>query len=145
LLQAAPLLEVPVVVTEQYPKGLGPTIPAVASHLGDAPVIEKTAFSCWGEEAFRAKVREIGRDQIIVAGIEAHVCVLQTVLDLLAGGYEVHLVTDAVGSRARRNYEVAVRRADQAGALLASTEMVLFQLLRDATAPQFKAVQRLIR
>jgi nicotinamidase-related amidase len=145
LLQGAALLRVPAIVTEQYPKGLGPTIPTVAEHLGDAAVIEKTAFSCWGEEAFRTKLQETGRREIILAGMETHVCVLQTVLDLLAAGRSVHLVADAVGSRNLRDYEVALRRMEQAGALPATTEMVLFQLLRDARAPEFKAVQKLIK
>lgn len=138
LLEGARILELPVVVTEQYPKGLGRTAPEVG--IGDEHPIEKTVFSAARAEGFDLH----GRGQAIVCGIEAHVCVSQTVLDLLADGLEVHVPADAVGSRHRSDYELGLRRMDDAGAQLGSVESVLFELLARAGTPEFKAVQKLI-
>ncbi|HUH81821.1 MAG TPA: isochorismatase family protein, partial [Solirubrobacteraceae bacterium] len=138
LVEGARILGVPVIATEQYPKGLGHTAPEVG--LGDQAPIEKTVFSAARAEGFDLQ----GRRQAIVCGIEAHVCVSQTVLDLLAGGLEVHVPADAVASRHRSDYELGLRRMDDAGAQLGSVESVLFELLERAGTPEFKAVQKLI-
>jgi nicotinamidase-related amidase len=141
LVQAAGTLGVPVVVTEQYPRGLGDTVPEVASHLGDAPRLPKTAFSAVRAEGFDLG----GRDQALVCGIEAHVCVAQTVLDLLAGGSGVQIATDATASRAAADRDTALHRLEQAGATLTTVEAALFELLGAAGTPEFKTVQELIR
>ena len=142
LVQGAAKIGIPVVVTEQYPKGLGATAPEVAEHLpaGVEP-IAKTCFSAAEADGFDLG----GRDQAIVCGIETHVCVNQTVLDLVDAGIEVHVVSDAVGSRTRENRELGLHRAEQAGAILTSVETALFELLRNAQAPEFKEVQGLVR
>ena len=142
LVQGAAKIGIPIVVTEQYPEGLGATAPEVAEHLpaGVEP-IAKTCFSAAEAEGFDLG----GRDQAIVCGIETHVCVNQTVLDLVDGGIEAHLVSDAVGSRTEENRELGLHRAEQAGAILTSVETALFELLRNAQAPEFKEVQGLVR
>jgi len=140
------LLGVPVVVTEQYPKGLGHTAGEVLALLprGCEP-IEKTAFSSCGAQAFVSKLEEAGARQILVCGIEAHICVTQTVIDLLARGFEVHLLVDCITSRKRESKEVALARLKQAGAVPSNLEMALFEMMRTADSPQFKAVQSLIK
>lgn len=142
LLDAASLLGWPVLASEQYPRGLGPTIPSVASRLADAP-LEKLAFSCYGCEAFAAEVAEY-RD-VVLCGIEAHVCVLQTALSGLGAGQRVFVAADAVTSRAVRNRELALAQLRAAGAVVASTETLLFQLLQTAGTDVFRAVSRLVK
>jgi nicotinamidase-related amidase len=142
LARGAGELGVPVVVTEQYPKGLGSTVAEVAEHLPDeARRLEKVRFSASDADGFDLA----GRDQAIVCGIEAHVCVAQTVLDLIESGTEVHLVADAVGSRNEGDAALALRRAERAGATLTSVEAVLFELLGGSDAAEFKAVQELVK
>ncbi|MGZ8666952.1 MAG: isochorismatase family protein [Solirubrobacterales bacterium] len=142
LVQGAVAMGVPIVVTEQYPQGLGRTVPAVAGHLppGAEPV-EKVRFSAAEAEGFDLG----GRDQALVCGIETHVCVNQTALDLLERGLEVQVVTVAVGSRTAQNREVGLHRAERAGAGLTSVEMVLFELLGGSDAPESKQVQELVK
>jgi nicotinamidase-related amidase len=138
LLQGARLLGLPRVVSEQYPKGLGRTAPEVG--LEDEHPIEKTVFS-----AARAQGFDLGgAEQAIVCGIETHVCVSQTVHDLLAQGIEVHVPADAVGSRHPLDYERGLERLERAGAVVSTVEAALFELLERADAPEFKAVQKLI-
>ncbi len=138
LVQAARLLQIPMLVTEQYPKGLGPTAAELAIEEGQP--LEKTVFS-----AARARGFDLfGRTQAIVCGIEAHVCVSQTVLDLLHRGIEVHLPADAVGSRHELDCERALQRLQLAGATVTTVEAALFELLERAGTAEFKAVQRLI-
>jgi nicotinamidase-related amidase len=138
LVQAARLLDVPRLVTEQYPKGLGHTAPEVG--LRDEQPIEKTVFSAARADGFDLN----GRDQAIVCGIEAHVCVSQTVHDLLAQGVEVHVPADAVGSRHDVDYNRGLERMERAGAVVGTVEASLFELLERAGTPEFKAVQKLI-
>jgi nicotinamidase-related amidase len=138
LLAAARILGVPALVSEQYPKGLGPTVPELG--LQDEPRIEKTVFS-----AARADGFDLGdARQALVCGIEAHVCVSQTVHDLLAQGVEVHVPADAVGSRHVLDYERALERMERSGAVVSTVEASLFELLERAGTPEFKAVQKLI-
>jgi nicotinamidase-related amidase len=138
LLQAARILDVPRVVSEQYPKGLGHTAAEVGLE-GERP-IEKSVFSAARAEGFDLA----GRDQAIVCGIEAHVCVSQTVLDLLERGIEVQIPADAVGSRHGIDYERGLERLERAGAVVTTVEAALFELLERAGTPAFKAVQKLI-
>jgi nicotinamidase-related amidase len=142
LVRGAGELGIPVIVTEQYPKGLGPTVPEIADHLpAGTTALDKVRFSASEAEGFDLA----GREQAIVCGIEAHVCVGQTVLDLLEGGTEVHLVADAIASRDAGDAALALRRAERAGATLTSVETVLFELLRGSDAPEFKRVQELVK
>lgn len=144
LQQAAIELQMPMLATAQYVKGLGGTIPELAERLS-APAIEKMTFSCCGEPAFPAELQRLGRRQVIVTGMETHVCVLQTVLELLEAGYTVHVVSDAVMSRKKENWQIALGIAQQAGAIITSTEAVLFQLLRVAGSDEFKKLSKLVR
>ena len=142
----ARLLNVPVVVTEQYPKGLGRTAAEITAALapGSEPV-EKTAFSSCGAQEFVARLGETGATQILVCGIEAHICVNQTTHDLLARGFQVHLLADCITSRTPRNREAGISKMQRSGALPSTVELALFELLRDARHEQFKAIQKLIK
>jgi nicotinamidase-related amidase len=144
--QGAQLLGVPVIVTEQYPKGLGPTATEIRAALpaGLEP-IEKTAFSSCGAREFLAQLEQAGARQLLVCGIEAHICVNQTTHDLLAAGYQVHLLTDCITARTTANKQIGLAKMHASGALPASIELALFELLRDARHEQFKAVQKLIK
>ena len=142
LVEGADALGLRIVVTEQYPKGLGSTVPEVAEHLPDSVrAVEKVRFSAAEADGFDLG----GRGQALVCGIEAHVCVNQTVLDLIDDGVEVHVAGDAVGSRTAENRELGLHKAERAGAVLTSVETALFELLRGSDAPEFKQVQALIR
>ncbi|MEJ7789725.1 MAG: isochorismatase family protein [Thermoleophilaceae bacterium] len=142
LVQGAKALGVPVIATEQYPHGLGETVPEVVEHLeaGVRP-LEKTVFSAAGADGFDLA----GRDQVLLCGIEAHVCVSQTAHDLLDDGVEVHVARDAVTSRTEENAELGLRKMEGAGAVLTSVETALFELLGAAGTQEFKAVQRLVK
>jgi nicotinamidase-related amidase len=142
----AQLLGVPVVVTEQYPKGLGRTAAEITAALapGGGP-IEKTAFSSCGAQEFVARLERTAARQILVCGIEAHICVNQTTHDLLARGFQVHLLTDCITSRTGRNREVGISKMQRSGAVPSSVETALFELLRDARHEQFRAIQKLIK
>jgi nicotinamidase-related amidase len=142
LVQGADAMGVPIVVTEQYPKGLGKTVPEIAEHLpqGVEP-IEKVRFSAAEADGFDLS----GRDQALVCGIESHVCVNQTVLDLIDDGVEVQVVGDAVGSRSDENRDLGLHRAERAGAVMTSVETALFELLRGSDAAEFKQVQALVK
>jgi nicotinamidase-related amidase len=142
LVEGADALGLPIVVTEQYPKGLGSTVPEVAEHLPDSVrPVEKVRFSAAEADGFDLS----GRGQALVCGIEAHVCVNQTVLDLVDDGVEVHVAGDAVGSRTAENRELGLHKAERAGAVLTSVETALFELLGGSDAPEFKQVQELVK
>ncbi len=144
--EGARLLEVPIIVTEQYPKGLKHTAEEIVPHLpAESQAIEKLCFSSCGVEAFQAQLERRQTKQVIICGIEAHICVTQTVLDLLSQGYEVFLLVDCITSRKRESKEVALARLTQAGAVPSNLEMALFEMMRTADSPQFKAVQNLIK
>lgn len=138
LLEAARILDIPALVSEQYPKGLGASVPEIG--LQEEPVIEKSVFSAARADGFGLN----GRTQAIVCGLETHVCVSQTVHDLLGQGVEVHVPADAVGSRHAVDYERGLERMERAGAIVSTVESALFELLERAGTPEFKAVQKLI-
>ena len=145
LIQCANLLEVPVLGTEQIPEKLGPTNEPFKSLLADAPLIGKSAFSCCGEPKFMEAFRAAGKRQAILVGIETHVCVYQTAIDLLEAGIEVFVVADAVSSRMPENKALALQAMRDAGAKVLPTETILFALLRDAADPCFKELLKLIK
>jgi nicotinamidase-related amidase len=144
LVEGCAVLGVPVLVTEQYPKGLGRTVRNLSAALAQG-VVEKTTFSCCGEPAFLSALEEKGARRILLAGMEAHVCVYQTLLDLIHRGYPVHLVGDAVCSRHKKDYLAAMENARSAGATVTTTEMALFQMLYRSGTPEFKAVSALVK
>jgi len=145
LLNAANQLGVPVITTAQYPKGLGAIEEFITGSLTESSkYLEKTNFSCLGADGFPEHLNQINRKQVILIGIEAHICVLQSALELIAAGYDVFVVTDAIASREYTSYESSLLRLNQAGGSLLITESVLFEWLRDATHPQFKSLSRLI-
>ncbi len=148
LLKAAKALHVPVTVSEQYPKGLGHTVAALKADIGNGPVFEKLSFSCWRDISLRAHFighHDTGRPQVIIAGIEAHVCVAQTALDLAQSGFGVFVVADAVSSRTENSAALALTRMGQAGIAVINTEMAVFELLGKAGTPEFKLLSALIR
>lgn len=145
LAEAAKILKIPVILTEQYPQGLGKTIAEISACLGEHKYFEKTAFSCCQAENFLDTVENLGRKQIIVCGIEAHVCVCLTVHELMANGYSVHVVSDAIASRSQKNRDIGWEKMVQSGAIPSCVEMALFEMLREAGTEQFKAVQRLVK
>ena len=143
LVEAAKLFEMPILTTEQYPKGLGPTIPQLASLVGERH--EKLTFSCGGRADLLRPLAERGIYKIAVTGIETHVCVLQTVFDLLAEGFQAYVQVDAVGSRGQLDHETALRRFEAAGACLTTTEATLFEWCETAEDPQFKTISALVK
>jgi len=145
LLQGIKILEIPVIFTEQYPQGLGPTISEVLELLpGEKPIIKK-AFSCWRVPEFTIRLQSCGRKQVLLTGIESHVCVYQTAIDLLNAGFGVHAVTDCISSRTAPNRDLGLQRMRDAGARLTSVEMVLFELLKAAEGEKFKAISRIVK
>ncbi len=145
LATAARRLGVPILLSEQYPKGLGHTLTEIGEAAGQVEPISKVAFSCWGAEGFAERLGATGARQVILTGIETHVCVLLTALDLLAQGYAVHVVADAACSRRRENRQIALDQLREAGAVVTSTESVLFLLLGVADTDDFRALSKLIK
>jgi isochorismate hydrolase len=144
LVQGSKELRLPIITTEQYPRGLGHTVPELSAAC-DAGVVEKVTFGCCGESSFLQRLKEIGRPQVIVTGMEAHVCVYQTVLGLLASGYHVHLVRDAICSRSKVDFLSSIENAARAGAVVTTVETALFQMLTTAAAAEFKAISALVK
>ena len=145
LIKGLRILDVPILVTEQYTKGLGVTVPEIAAALGTYEPIEKMSFSCCGNPDVEAAVLGSQRHQIIVFGIEAHVCVQQTVLDLLAQGQKVVVLDDCVSSRSANDARVALQRMRDAGATISTMESVLFELLRVSGTQEFKSISVLVK
>ena len=145
LVQSIKALDLPVLWLEQYPRGLGSTIPEVAKLLPDQQPLAKTCFSACGLDAFQEALRASGRHQILLAGIESHICVWQTARDLLATGHHVEVVSDAVSSRTAANKTLGLERMRQAGAEITSVEMCLFELLKQAESEDFKYIAALIK
>ncbi|MCR9117367.1 MAG: hydrolase [bacterium] len=143
LIDAAKLLSLPVFGSEQYPKGLGATVSPLKELIDG--FAEKTAFSCGGCDELMQNVAASAGDKVLVAGIESHVCIQQTVFDLMAEGYSVYIAVDAVGARGQIDHEIALRRMESAGATLTTTESAIFEWCVDAKNPQFKAISALIQ
>ena len=143
LLDGAEATGLKTLATEQYPQGLGPTVGELGARLGTIP--SKATFSCGGCEPFAERLVESGASKVLVSGIEAHVCVQQTVLDLLAGGYRVYVPVDAVGSRYAIDYQTGLRRMESAGATLTTTESALFEWCQQSGTPTFKKISALVR
>jgi nicotinamidase-related amidase len=139
LLRLAEVLRLPVILTSQYRKGLGEIVPEVRAAAPGIEPLDKVAFSCFGDAGFQSRLRTLpGRDQLVVAGIEGHICVCQTALGALEKGYDVHVVVDAVGSRTDANYRIGLARMEHAGALLSSAEMASYELLGRSDGEAFK-------
>ena len=146
LLDAALSLEVPAILTEQYPQGLGTTIAAIASHLpAGVHAIDKTCFSCAGADDFRRAIGTEGRNQVVLAGMESHVCVLQTAMELREQGREVFVVEDAVCARSELNHRNALTRLREAGVVISNVESVIFEWLRDARHAHFRQISALLK
>jgi nicotinamidase-related amidase len=145
LIRGCRALDLPIIATEQYPAGLGPTVAELLPWLDGAEVIEKRAFSALGAPEVRAALDQYGRDQVIVAGIEAHVCVQQTVADLLDDGRQAHVALDAISSRAPVDREIGVRRMRAAGMTPSGVELALFEMLGTSEHPAFKEISGLVR
>ncbi|MDA8099383.1 MAG: hydrolase [Nitrospiraceae bacterium] len=145
LVELAKAQNIPVVVTEQYPKGLGRTLPEISTSLPAYLPIEKVTFNCCGQPTFSEQIKGLGRKKIIVTGMETHICVLQTSLGLLKECYDVHLVQDAVCSRTEANWRSGLELVRDAGGVITNTETVLFQLLGAAGTPEFKMVSQRIK
>jgi len=145
LLQAAKILEIPILWCQQVPEALGPTLPEIAALLADSEPVNKACFSCCGEERFRTELGRLGRKQVLLCGIETHVCVYQTAMDLMPQGFDVTVIADAVSSRTAQNRQIALSRLAAEGAHISSAEMALFELLRTAQHPQFKQIARLVK
>jgi nicotinamidase-related amidase len=145
LIQAAKILEIPILWCQQRPDALGPTVPEIAQHLTDIEPINKAAFSCCGAEQFNAILKELGRNQVLLCGIETHVCIYQTAIDLLRLDFNVSIIADAVSSRTLENKQIALNLMAAEGAKISSTEMALFELLKTAEHPKFRQISKLIK
>lgn len=145
LIKAAKILEIPILCCRQVPDALGPTVPEIARLLKGIDPIDKAGFSCCGTERFNTKLRKLIRNQVMLCGIEAHVCIYQTAVDLLNAGFSVDICADAVSSRTPANKQIALDRLTAEGANITCVEMALFELLRTAEHPQFKNIAKLIK
>jgi nicotinamidase-related amidase len=145
LIELSKMLKIPVVVTEQYPKGLGRTVPEIRAVLSEYRPAEKMTFNCCGEPVFLSEIRKHGRKRVVVTGMETHICVLQTTTGLLREGFIPHVVQDAMCSRTKENWKTGTELMRDAGAVVTCTETVLFQLLKVAGTEEFKAVSRMIK
>ncbi len=145
VIRGAKVFDLPLIVTEQIPEKLGQTIPDVIGELGSVERIPKESFSCWGNDRFQEQVKLLNRRDIIIIGIESHICVYQTAVDLLDNGYNVHIVADAVSSRTKENSDLGLAAIKSAGACITSTEMALFEILRSAGNAGFKDIQKIVK
>lgn len=145
LVKGIQVLEVPIIVTEQYPKGLGATIPEIAQLIPDIEPLAKVNFNCYDDENFVEKLESTERKQVIISGMESHICVYQTTRELIDHKYEVYVVTDTVSSRTPENREIGLNMMKQMGAILTSTEAVLFELLKVASGDKFKAISQIVK
>ena len=145
LIRVSEIINIPIVVTEQYPKGLGRTIPELGKLLSDIEPIEKVEFNCLGSEEFRDTLTRKEAKTLVIAGIESHICVAQTAIDGLANGYEVYVVADAISSRSLGDKAIAVERMRKVGATIVSTEMLIYELLGKAGTPEFREALKLVR
>jgi nicotinamidase-related amidase len=145
LIKAAKILDIPVLWCQQCPDSLGPTVPEIAQLLADNESINKAAFSCCGSGEFNTRLNELARQQVLLCGIEAHVCIYQTAVDLLRKGFGVDVIADAVSSRTAENKQIALSRMAGQGVNISCTEMALFELLKTAEHHQFKQIAKLIK
>lgn len=146
LIRLAHILSIPVVVTTQYSKGLGPTVPAILSLLPNVAPVDKLEFGCFGSSEFCAAISALaGRSTLLACGMETHICVMQTVLGALGQGQNVHVAADAVGSRAELNWKLGLERMREAGAVISSTEMIIYELLRKSGSPAFKEMLQYLK
>jgi nicotinamidase-related amidase len=145
LVKGAAALQIPILVTEQYRKGIGPTVPEVAAAIAEFAPLEKLTFSACAAQGVLGLLQAKAREDIILCGIEAHVCVCQTCLDLLDNGFRVFVAADAIASRTPENHRLALDRMAAAGAVMVSTEMILFELLERAGTDEFKQILSLIK
>jgi len=145
IIKCTQILGIPIVLTEQYPRGLGSTVEEIKETLSEYHPIEKVSFSCCEEENFINRIKQLNRKQILVCGIEAHICVYQTCMDLVSEGYEVHLLIDAISSRKRDNRNLTIEKLNGMGVQITSVEMALFEILKDATSDEFKRISRIVK
>ena len=145
LIKGFKILGIPVLYTEQYPKGLGHTLPEVKNELGSSELFEKMSFSCGGAQNLFSRFKELKKSQVIVCGIEAHVCVQQTVLDLLANDFQVNVAADAVSSRKEMDYNIALQRMQNHGAEITTTESILFELLNVCGTDTFRQISKIVK
>lgn len=145
LIKGAKILNIPIVYVEQYPEGLGPTVEQLQRHLEGAHYVKKRTFSAFLEDSFVEMLAKLNRHSLLIAGIESHVCVYQTVRDLLKQSYNVEVVADGVSSRTAQNRQIGIERMKAEGASITSTEMVLFDLMKTSTNPQFREISALIK
>jgi len=145
IIQGIRIFDIPLIVTEQMPAKLGSTLPEIANHIQGISPISKESFSCCQNEVFMQTLKKTGRKQILLAGIETHICVYQTARDLLSAGYPVYIVSDAVSSRTSRNHEIGLQLIRDAGGTLTSTETVLFELLKTAAHEKFKDIFKIVK
>ena len=145
LVKALRVLSVPIILTEQNPQGLGTTIPELKQNMPEVKALPKFCFSCCHDSGFEQELNRLGRKQVLICGIESHVCVHQTVLDLLSRGYEVQVVADVVASRLQANKEIALTRMQSEGAKITATEMAIFELLGTADSQLFKDILKVIK
>jgi nicotinamidase-related amidase len=145
LVQAAKILEIPILWCQQCPDALGLTVPEIAQLLANIEPINKAAFSCCGAEQFNAGLKKLERNQVVLCGIETHVCIYQTAIDLLRQDYHVDVIADAVSSRTLENKQFALNRLAAEGAKISCTEMALFELLKTAEHPKFRQIAKLIK
>lgn len=140
LVRLAKILGIPVLLTTQYAKGLGETVPEISSLIDDVQAIDKLQFSCFGKDTFCSAVKSLpgNRNTMLLCGMETHICVMQTALGALDQGYLVHVASDAAGSRAESNWKVGIDRMRDAGCVISSTEMMMYELLRQSGTPAFK-------
>ena len=145
LIEGLQILSVPIIVTQQYTKGLGPTESSVVKKFAEFNYIEKTSFSCFEEPAFKEEISIIGKQNVILCGIESHVCVLQTCLDLIDGGFRPVIVEDCVSSRRPNDKLIAIERMRQEGARITTLESLLFELTRCSGTEKFKSISKLVK
>jgi len=145
LIQSAKILDIPILWCQQVPGALGPTAPEISELLKDDRPINKSSFSCAGCDEFNNKLKELTRKQVMICGIETHVCVYQTAIDLLARDYEVEVIADAVSSRTAENKQIGLNKMAAEGAKISCVETALFELLKTAEHPQFRQIAKLVK
>jgi nicotinamidase-related amidase len=145
LIQFAQIMKIPIILTEQYPKGLGQTIPQVKQFIPNIQLIEKVEFSCFGSQGFREALKKIQAKTLILAGIEAHICITQTAIEGIEDGFKIYVVEDATSSRSLKDKDIAIHRIRQNGGTVVSTEMFIYELLRKAGTVEFKETLKFVK